>query len=331
MLFCTAVKYMATSSLHEDVASQVDPVSGDEPGMLQGEEGAQIWMDLTGSASAGPNVVGTATGVLPLGVAVGVPCGVPVGWAVGEVVPCATGLPVLRLDSTLKPTMPSSSTMMTATAAGTSHGGRSARMLPPTDGRGTERRTAGGVVIREGGAGVGTREGSVTTTPLPSGSAGTASPGRHTGCSSGVHVGCSGARGVGAGAAGGAGGEVENAGAGAAGAGAGGEVENAGAGAAGAGAGGEVENAEKGCSGGAAAAGVSQVGTGGGLGGDWIAGGSGGASTGGGTVLAAGAGAGGSAQVGTLGAGGVGAAGAGGSRGAGGAGAGGNVIAGIDG
>ena len=46
--------------------------------------------------------------------------------------------------------------MTTATAAGTSHAGRSARIPPPAGGRATVGlRTGGGVVIRDGGAGVG--------------------------------------------------------------------------------------------------------------------------------------------------------------------------------
>lgn len=70
MLFCTAVKYSATSSLHE-VKSQELLVSADDPGMLHGEAAVQIWTDFTGSALAGPKVVGTASGPLFDGDALG--------------------------------------------------------------------------------------------------------------------------------------------------------------------------------------------------------------------------------------------------------------------
>lgn len=53
VLFCTEVKYIATSSLHE-LGSQTEALSGDDPGMVQGDAGVQIWIDLTGSALAGP-------------------------------------------------------------------------------------------------------------------------------------------------------------------------------------------------------------------------------------------------------------------------------------
>lgn len=53
VLFCTAVKYIATSSLHE-LRSQTVALSADEPGMLHGEDAEQICIDLTGSALAGP-------------------------------------------------------------------------------------------------------------------------------------------------------------------------------------------------------------------------------------------------------------------------------------
>lgn len=91
------------------------------------------------------------------GVAVGLPVGELVGCVDGDDVVLAIGLPVLRPEKTLIPTIPSSSTMITATAAGTSHGGRSARIPPPpAGGRATDGlRTGGGVVIRDGGAGVG--------------------------------------------------------------------------------------------------------------------------------------------------------------------------------
>ena len=52
VLFCTAVKYRATSSLHE-LTWQFVALSGDEPGMLHGVAGEQICTDLTGSADAG--------------------------------------------------------------------------------------------------------------------------------------------------------------------------------------------------------------------------------------------------------------------------------------
>lgn len=73
-LFCTAVKYMATSSLHDDRSQEV-AVSADAPGMLHGDATLQIWTDFTGSALDGPNVVGTASGTLPDGDELGVPCG----------------------------------------------------------------------------------------------------------------------------------------------------------------------------------------------------------------------------------------------------------------
>ena len=76
MLFCTEVKYIATSSLHDDRSQEV-AVSADWPGMLHGEAGVQIWTDFTGLALDGPKVVGTASGALFDGDALGVPCGDP--------------------------------------------------------------------------------------------------------------------------------------------------------------------------------------------------------------------------------------------------------------
>ena len=82
--------------------------------------------------------------------------GVAVGCVDGDDVVLAIGLPVLRPENTLMPTIPSNSTMTTATAAGTSHGGRSAKTPAPAGGRATVGlRIGGGVVIRDGGAGVG--------------------------------------------------------------------------------------------------------------------------------------------------------------------------------
>jgi hypothetical protein len=74
VLFCTAVKYSATSSLHE-LKSQEVPVSADDPGMLHGDAAVHIWTDFTGSALDGPKVVGTASGPLFDGDALGVACG----------------------------------------------------------------------------------------------------------------------------------------------------------------------------------------------------------------------------------------------------------------
>src|SRR6266852_1342191 len=49
----------------------------------------------------------------------------------------------LRRDRTITPTMPSRMTMTTATAAGTSHAGRSASTPPREGGRGTDGLRAG--------------------------------------------------------------------------------------------------------------------------------------------------------------------------------------------
>ena len=134
--------------------------------------------------------------------------------------------------------------MTAATAAGTIQAGLSESTPPAAGGRATAglRTGGGGFVVLVGvGAGgfVGTRGGSTTTTPLPSGSAGTPSPGFQTGCSIGVHMGWAGA---GEGAAGftgvcgavGVGGLVAKLGGGA-GAGGGGAVSHTGAGMAGSG------------------------------------------------------------------------------------------------
>src|SRR5579864_3872494 len=124
-------------------------------------------------------------------------------------------------ESSLIPTIPSNRMITTATAPGTSQGGRSARIPPPpTGGRGTDAglRAGGGTVgVRAGGGAVGVRVVSTYATPVPRGSAGIASPGFHAGCSTGVQVcsagGAGGATcaggGAGAGGAAGAGGEVE--------------------------------------------------------------------------------------------------------------------------
>jgi len=320
-LFWTEVKYIATSSLHDERLQDV-AVSGDAPGMLHGDAAVQICTDFTESALDGPNVVGTARGALPDGVEVGVARGVLVGWADGDDddVCWAIGEPVLRPDSSLIPTIPRMRMITTATAAGTSHDGRSARIPappPPAGGRGTVGlRIGGGTVgVREGGGSVGAGGVSTAATPVPRGSAGTASPGFQAGCSTGVHVGSAG------------GGEAGGTGAGGVGAtgatGVGGEVEKGDAGATGAtGVGGEVEKGDaSAAAGGGAGAGSSHVGA---LGGSGSAGG--GVSTGAaGAALAAGA----SDHVGTAGIGRDG--GAGGSSGSGGAGTGGRVTAGIDG
>jgi hypothetical protein len=76
VLFCTAVKYSATSSLHELTSHEL-PVSADDPGMLHGDAVVQIWTDFTGSALDGPKVVGTACGVCPEGEALGFEDGDP--------------------------------------------------------------------------------------------------------------------------------------------------------------------------------------------------------------------------------------------------------------
>jgi len=81
-LFCTEVKYIATSILHEETSHEV-AVSAAAPGMLHGDAVVQIWTDLTGSALAGPYVVGTGSGLLLDGVEVGVPWGVAVAWVEG--------------------------------------------------------------------------------------------------------------------------------------------------------------------------------------------------------------------------------------------------------
>src|SRR5689334_16242650 len=114
--------------------------------------------------------------------------------------------------------------MTTATAAGTSHGGRSTGRAPPAGGRGTVGRRAGGTGVGASeGAGAGGRVS--VATPDPSGSAGIPWPGFHVGCSTGVHV-CSAALLAGAG--------VTGSGAGGGGAETGGAVEKAGKGATGA-------------------------------------------------------------------------------------------------
>ena len=63
--------------------SQLVAVSAEDPGMLHGDAALQIWTDLTGSAEAGPNVVGTARGPWPDGEEDGEACGDPDGWAEG--------------------------------------------------------------------------------------------------------------------------------------------------------------------------------------------------------------------------------------------------------
>ena len=127
--------------------------------MLHGEATVQIWIDLMGSAEAGPNVVGTASGPLLDGEDDGDPCGELDAWAEGVDDVCATGDPLPRPDRTLSPTIPSRRMITTATAPGTNHGGLSARIPPPppTGGRGTVgRRMGGGTVgVREGGGAVG--------------------------------------------------------------------------------------------------------------------------------------------------------------------------------
>jgi hypothetical protein len=73
-LFCTEVKYIATSILHDERLQEV-AVSGEAPGILHGDAAVQIWTDFTGSALDGPNVVGTASGLLPDGDELGEACG----------------------------------------------------------------------------------------------------------------------------------------------------------------------------------------------------------------------------------------------------------------
>lgn len=91
--------------------------------MLHGDALVQICTLLTGSAAAGPKV-GTVRGPLPVGDELGFVLGVPDGWAEGVGWVWPTGL-LLRLASTITPKIPSSNTIATAMAAGTSHGGRS--------------------------------------------------------------------------------------------------------------------------------------------------------------------------------------------------------------
>jgi hypothetical protein len=128
--------------LHDVTLHEV-AFSGAPPGMLQGEALVQICTDLTGSAEVGP-YVGTARGPPVLvGEVPGVVRGDAVAWplVVGVGRTWLTGLPG-RL-STKTPTTPSRMMMTTATAAGTSHAGRSGGRPPPDDGRATEGLRAG--------------------------------------------------------------------------------------------------------------------------------------------------------------------------------------------
>jgi len=280
--------------------------------MLHGDAVVQICTLVIGSALAGPKF-GTASGPLVVGVALGdVPGEVDARADGVGCVPLVTGLPP-RLARTITPKIPSRMTIATATAAGTSQGGRSASGPPRDGGRATGLRAGAAIGARGTGTGVGALGGvSTTATPLPRGSAGTVSPGFHTGASTGVQVCCAGgAEGAGASAgAGVAGGYVAKGDAGA-------TLSNDGAGLGTSGSAGFGGSASTGFDG---SNGV-QVGGAGGL-------------VARGLSLAAGSNGvegreGGSSQVGTAGAGLAGAVGLGGGGAGVGAGVGGNVIAGI--
>src|SRR5207244_13248782 len=127
--------------------------------MSHGEATVQICTLLTGAALAAPKL-GTSFGPEPW-VALGVAWGEVVACADGVVWtwPTTAGLP--RFESTTTPTIPSRTMMITATAAGMSHGGGPAGVAPPAgrprmgglrgggEGGGPARRGAGG----KGGAG----------------------------------------------------------------------------------------------------------------------------------------------------------------------------------
>src|SRR5437868_8208183 len=187
--------------------------------MLHGDAVVQICTLVIGSALAGPKL-GTASCPLVVGVALGdVPGEVDARADGVGCVPLVTGLPP-RLARTITPKIPSRMTIATATAAGTSQGGRSASGPPRDGGRATGLRAGAAIGARGTGTGVGALGGvSTTATPLPRGSAGTVSPGFHTGASTGVQVCCAGgAEGAGASAgAGVAGGYVAKGGGGGAG------------------------------------------------------------------------------------------------------------------
>src|SRR3989441_650957 len=189
--------------------------------MLHGEAGVQICTFVIGSALVAPKF-GTACGALVVADALGDVRGEPEGFADAVGVACTPPVigPPPRLARTITPTAPRRMTITTATAAGTSQGGRS-EGTPRDGGRGTDGLRAGAEIGARGtGAGVGTAAGvSTVATPVPSGSAGTVSPGFHTGASTGVQVCCAeGGEGAGASAgAGGAGGKVAKGEAGAAG------------------------------------------------------------------------------------------------------------------
>ena len=273
--------------------------------MLHGEAGVQICTFVIGSALVAPKF-GTACGALVVADALGDVRGEPEGFADAVGVACTPPVigPPPRLARTITPTAPRRMTITTATAAGTSQGGRP-EGTPRDGGRGTDGLRAGAEIGARGtGAGVGTAAGvSTVATPVPSGSAGTVSPGFHTGASTGVQVCCAGGgegAEVSAGAGGAAGGKVAKGEAGAA-------LSNDGAGFGGSGSAGfdGSRGVHVGGAGGLVALAVGSDG----------AEGRGGASD----------------QVGTEGAGVAGAVGAGGGGAGAGTGVGGNVIAGIEG
>src|SRR5439155_18261765 len=167
-----------------DVSPHAGPVSGDPPGMLHGDAVVQICTFVIPSALAGP-YVGTARRPFVVGDALG-------DDLLGEVDALADGVvrtppvtePPPRLASTITPRPPSSRTITTATAAGTSQGGRSNEGPPRDGGRATDGLRAGALI---GARGTGGAVGGVwtTATPPPRGSAGAGAPGFQAGASRG--------------------------------------------------------------------------------------------------------------------------------------------------
>src|SRR2546428_9526691 len=139
--------------------------------MLHGEAGVQICTFVIGSALVAPKF-GTACGALVVADALGDVRGEPEGFADAVGVVCTPPVigPPPRLARTITPTAPRRMTITTATAAGTSQGGRS-EGTPRDGGQGTDCVRAGAAIGARGtGAGVGTAAGDSTLGgPVPSG------------------------------------------------------------------------------------------------------------------------------------------------------------------
>src|SRR5690242_6996578 len=122
--------------VHGPPRSQFVAVSSATPAaILHGVVVVQNWSLVIGAAAAGPKL-GTVCSSWPLGDELGLALGVDEECAEG-VDRDATLLPPLKLPRTTTPKMPRRITTMTAAAAGTSQGGRSAGPMPPRRGRGT--------------------------------------------------------------------------------------------------------------------------------------------------------------------------------------------------